>query len=70
MIECEECGDLCADNVKACPWSGLMVSGWQTTTTVQQPVFQQWLSQGEWDAIVDDVAKATLPNGVDPKEGT
>ena len=49
---------------------GVMVSGWQTTTTVQQPVFQQWLSQGEWDAIVDDVAKATLPNGVDPKEGT
>ena len=23
MTDCEECGELCADGVKACPWSGL-----------------------------------------------
>ena len=23
MADCENCGELCADGVKACPWSGL-----------------------------------------------
>lgn len=27
MTECEQCGEPCADNAKACPWSGLMLCG-------------------------------------------